>query len=305
MTQHSKPAHRPKRSPAKHRKSSAGIKATKVAAAAAGAVLIGGGIAHVVTPTSWLGGQTAALYHAASAGPVASTSPSPAQQGHSGATGRGHALSDPTSNSHPHAHPHQAARDSSASGSSPSPRPSAASARPAASPSPRASTSGYANPLRSVSGLMAQRVDMGADFGGTGPVYALGNAVITNASATSYGWPGGGWITYRLTSGPAKGLTVFLAENVTPTVTVGQQVSSSTVIGNMNNAGIETGWAMPDGSSAESQLPAAGGISGNGPFPTVIGLNFDELLQSLGVPAGYGAGNTPYGVLPPGYPTKY
>jgi murein DD-endopeptidase MepM/ murein hydrolase activator NlpD len=162
----------------------------------------------------------------------------------------------------------------------------------------------YLNPLRNVSGLIAERVDMGVDFGGSGPVYALGDGVITNATGSSAGWPGGGWITYRLTDGPDAGLMVYVAEDVKPTVQVGQHVTSSTVIAEMFDGGdgIETGWAMPDGASAESQLPAAGGISGGGPFPTMIGLSFEGLLQSLGVPAGNNRGESGFGVLPPNYP---
>jgi hypothetical protein len=165
----------------------------------------------------------------------------------------------------------------------------------------------YLNPLRAVAGLQPQRIDMGADFAGTGPVYPIGNAVITSATATSGGWPGGGWITYQLTGGPAKGLVVYVAEDVQPTVAVGATVTPTTVIANMfgGSAGIETGWAMPDSSSAESQLPAAGGISGGGPFPTAVGVNFDALLQALGVPAAPNAGQSAYGLLPPGYPTSW
>jgi hypothetical protein len=59
---------------------------------------------------------------------------------------------------------------------------------------------------------------------------------------------------------------------------------------------------MPDGASAESQLPEAGGISGGGPFPTMVGLSFEGLLQSLGVPAGNNAGESGFGTLPTGYP---
>ncbi len=148
---------------------------------------------------------------------------------------------------------------------------------------------------------------MGVDFGGSGPVYALGDAVITNATSDSAGWPGGGWITYRLTDGPGSGLVVYVAEDVRPTVQVGQHVSSATVIADMSDAGdgIETGWAQPDGASAESQLPAAGGISGGGPFPTMIGADFEGLLQSLGVPAGNNSGQHAYGLLPGGYPTSW
>jgi len=164
----------------------------------------------------------------------------------------------------------------------------------------------YRNPLRGVSGLVPERIDMGVDFGGSGPVYAIGDAVITDATGDSAGWPGGGWITYRLTDGPAAGLMVYLAEDVTPAVHAGQHVSSATVIASMSDAGdgIETGWAMPDGASAESQLPVAGGISGGGPFPTRIGLSFEELLQSLGVPAASNRTQAPFGLLPANYPAS-
>ena len=163
---------------------------------------------------------------------------------------------------------------------------------------------GYQNPLRDVSGLVPERIDMGVDFGGSGQVYALGNAVITNATGNSAGWPGGGWITYKLTNGPDAGLTVYLAEDVSPTVQVGQHVSSATVIANMfaGSDGIETGWAQQSGLSAESQLPEAGSVGGNGPFPTRIGLNFEELLQSLGVPASPNRDQSPYGLMPATYP---
>lgn len=168
----------------------------------------------------------------------------------------------------------------------------------------RAVTISYRNPLRAVSGLIPERIDMGVDFGGAGPVYALGDAVITGATGSSAGWPGGGWITYQLTDGPAAGLTVFLAEDVKPLVYPGERVTADTVIATMYNggSGIETGWAMPDSASAESQLAEAGGISGGGPFPTEVGLNFEELLQALGVPAANNRQDFAYGVLPTRYP---
>jgi hypothetical protein len=195
----------------------------------------------------------------------------------------------------------------SATPSSPAPTPSTAApeATPAATTQPAPPV--YRNPLRDVSGLIPERIDMGADFGGNGPVYALGDAVITSATSSSGGWPGGGWITYQLTDGPAAGLEVYLAEDVQPTVSVGEHVTSSTVIATMFNAGdgIETGWAQPGGISAESQLAVAGGISGNGPFPTEVGLNFDALLETLGAPAAPNAGQSGYGYLPPGYPANW
>jgi murein DD-endopeptidase MepM/ murein hydrolase activator NlpD len=176
---------------------------------------------------------------------------------------------------------------------------SAAIAKPA--------TLGYLNPMRAVSGLSPERIDDGVDFSGDGPVYALGDGVVTNASATNFGWPGGGWITYRLTEGPGRGLMVYVAEDISPAVTVGERVTTSTVIGTMWNGGdgIETGWAQASGLSSESELPEAGGIGGLGPFPTRVGANFDELLVSLGVPAAPNYGQTEYGILPLAYPASW
>jgi len=165
----------------------------------------------------------------------------------------------------------------------------------------------YRDPLRGVSGLVPERIDDGVDFAGLGPVYALGDAVVTNATGTNFGWPGGGWITYRLTSGPGAGLMVYVAEDIIPAVVVGQRVSSSTVVGTMFDGGdgIETGWAQPTGLSAESELPQAGGIGGTGPFPTRIGMNFDELLQTLGVPAAPNRTQPAHGLLPADYPASW
>ncbi|HYA53822.1 MAG TPA: hypothetical protein VEG33_21945, partial [Streptosporangiaceae bacterium] len=48
---------------------------------------------------------------------------------------------------------------------------------------------GYRNPLRGASGLVPERIDDGVDFTGLGPVYALGDAVVTDATGTNFGWP--------------------------------------------------------------------------------------------------------------------
>ena len=161
----------------------------------------------------------------------------------------------------------------------------------------------YLNPLRDVSGLYPERVDMGVDFAGAGPVYAIGAGVVAEAKACCSGWPGGGWITYQLTDGPAVGEVVYVAEDVTPAVQVGQKVTNHTVIGHMFNGsdGIETGWAMLDSASSESELPEAGGIGGAGPFPTTIGMNFESLLQALGVPASSNLSEPTSGVAPSRY----
>ncbi len=161
----------------------------------------------------------------------------------------------------------------------------------------------YLNPLREVSGLVPERADMGVDFAGAGPVYAIGAGVVTEAMGDNGGWPGGGWITYQLTDGPAVGEVVYLAEDVVPAVQAGQKVTPHTVIGRMYDGGdgIETGWAMLDSASSESELPEAGGIGGPGPFPTSIGMNFDYLLRALGVPAANNFGQSTSGQVPSRY----
>lgn len=266
-----------------------------------GAVIIA---AAAPVATHWAGdvgvGQAAVLSHGHDGELIGSQTPS---------AGHDHDASGSPASEHP-----AASRSADASSARPSPK-----ATPSPSPSPHhtrkhtarrrheTAHAVYSNPLRDISGLTPERIDQGVDFGGAGPIYALGDAVITNATATNYGWPGGGWITYQLTDGPARGLMVFVAEDVRPTVWVGQHVTSGTVIADMydGGAGIETGWAMASGLTAESQLPEAGAISGAGPFPTNVGLNFEELLQSTGVPAASNRYDTPSGLLPSQYPADW
>ena len=171
-----------------------------------------------------------------------------------------------------------------------------------------AAAPGYRNPLRGISGLVPERIDMGVDFSGSGPIYALGDAIVTDATAAADGWPGGGWVTYQLTDGPDAGLMVYVAEDVLPTVVVGQRVTHSTVVANMfnGNDGIETGWAQPTQLGADSELPEAEApeAGGLGFFPTAVGVNFDLLLQSLGVPAAPNFGQTASGYVPAIYPAN-
>jgi len=169
-----------------------------------------------------------------------------------------------------------------------------------------ASALSFSNPIGQ--GLIAGRIDMGVDFSGSGPIYALGDAVVTDATAAADGWPGGGWITYQLTDGPDAGLMVYVAEDVQPTVVVGQRVTHSTVIADMFNGsdGIETGWAQPTQLGADSELPEATApeAGGLGFFPTAVGVNFDLLLQSLGIPAAPNFGQTASGYVPAIYPAN-
>jgi len=158
---------------------------------------------------------------------------------------------------------------------------------------------GYLNPLRSVTSLVPQEVDQGVDYCASGPVYALGNAVVVNLYEPQ--WPGGVFISYRLSAGPAQGRYVYLAENVTPQVTVGEHVTPTTVVGVMHDATtcIETGWADPPASPERAQ----GHVEYNGKNSTAFGLNFNSLLQELGARPGLPQPFGPPGPLPSSWPT--
>jgi hypothetical protein len=160
----------------------------------------------------------------------------------------------------------------------------------------------YDNPLRAVTGLSPERVDEGVDYAGSGPIYALGDGVVTSTTGS---WPDGTFISYRLTDGPAAGKMVYVAENVTPTVTVGQTVTVNTVVGILHDAypDMEIGWAADqwgDTMAAESGqwTPADDAAS----LPTAYGVNFNNLLVSLGAPSGILVHPTVVGVVAAGWP---
>jgi murein DD-endopeptidase MepM/ murein hydrolase activator NlpD len=157
---------------------------------------------------------------------------------------------------------------------------------------------GYANPLRSVGGLGAERIDAGVDYSGVGPVYAVGNGRVVNIYAGD--WPGGTFIAYQLSDGPAAGLFVYTAEDLNPQVSVGSTVTANTVIGQMYGGpnGIEIGWA--DGSRIPNAMARSAGQGGGG-TSSAFGYNFSRFLQALGAPGGVLQSN-PVGTLPAGWP---
>jgi LysM repeat protein len=147
----------------------------------------------------------------------------------------------------------------------------------------------YKNPIGP--GLTPERVDMGVDYGGTGPVYALGNGTIT--SVWNSGWPGGAFIGLQLSDG--SGRYVYYAENISPAVQVGQTVTAGQLIGHATGGGIEVGWAAPPGTgqtmAAATGQDKAGLAQGDpGYYPTGYGVNFSNLIRSLGGPAGIVSG---------------
>ena len=166
-----------------------------------------------------------------------------------------------------------------------------------------AGTQAYTDPLAQVAGLQPERIDMGVDYAGEGPVVALGDGVVFNTKGP--GWPGGIFIGIKLTSGPYAGLSYFVAEDVKPAVHVGDHVRAGQQIAEMYHgpAGIETGWAAGQG---DQPLAAALGQQNKqgdpGAWTSAAGVSFDRLLVSTGTPSGIPQGGRAHGKMPAQYP---
>jgi hypothetical protein len=159
----------------------------------------------------------------------------------------------------------------------------------------------YTNPFAHIQNLVPERIDMGVDYSGTGPVVALGSGRVFNTNGG--GWPGGVFIGITLDSGPYAGKPYFIAECVKPTVQVGQHVQAGQQIADMYDcgSGIETGWASgtADETLAASLHQQAAGDPGG--WSSAAGVSFDKVLVAAGAPSGIPQG-PPHGQMPPGYP---
>lgn len=143
----------------------------------------------------------------------------------------------------------------------------------------------YCNPYRSITNLRRERIDQGVDFGGSGPIYAIGPGTIDlYRNRNDTGWPGGTFMSYKITAGPAAGKVVFLAENIDldPALHSGSFVYSGTVLGTMVNASpdTESGWGLAGaGYTAEHACYTEGCM-------TALGSNFNDFLVCLKTPSG-------------------
>lgn len=147
--------------------------------------------------------------------------------------------------------------------------------------SPVVSSAGYVNPFVHAQ-VVASRIDQGVDYGGTGPIDALGRARVVLVSRTDSGWGNGdGWVSYQLTDGSYAGDYVYVAEGITPTVRQGQVVAAGQQIGTFNGRSIEIGFALGQGDLALAHSVYSGGAD------TAAGRAMDTLLVSLGTPSGH------------------
>ncbi|HEY8087782.1 MAG TPA: hypothetical protein VIF09_08055 [Polyangiaceae bacterium] len=143
----------------------------------------------------------------------------------------------------------------------------------------------YCNPYRDVANLVRERIDQGVDYGGAGPIYAMGPGTIdVFKNRNDTGWPGGTFMSYKLTAGPAAGKTIYLAENIDldASLASGSFVYSGTALGTLVDASpdSESGWGVPgSGATAEYGCYTEGCM-------TPLGVNFNTLLVCLQAPSG-------------------
>lgn len=160
----------------------------------------------------------------------------------------------------------------------------------------------YFNPIGS--GLTPERIDMGVDFGGTGPLYALGHGTITSVypHGGGSGWPGGGWVGLRLDDGRE----MYYAEDLSPVVRSGQVVNAGDHIATATGgpSGIEVGWASGVGTTTEAastgQIALGRSHGDPGAYSTAFGVDMANLIHSLGGPLGRTV-NPVQGTLPKGW----
>jgi murein DD-endopeptidase MepM/ murein hydrolase activator NlpD len=138
----------------------------------------------------------------------------------------------------------------------------------------------FSNPIGK--GLSPERIDQGVDYGGSGPLYAIGSGTIANVSNS--GWPGGTFLTIHLDTGQY----VYYAEDIQSLVKVGQKVTAGEHIANATggSSGIEIGFAAPPGTGAAMAASQASKTGDPGSVSTAYGQLMSNLIASLGGPAG-------------------
>lgn len=169
-------------------------------------------------------------------------------------------------------------------------------------------TGTYQNPFSDWKGIVDNRVDQGVDYSGVGPIHPIGNATI-DISDTSSGWPGGNFISYKLLDGPAQGKEVYVAEDckIASGMTHGKSVTPSDTLCTTTTAGgyiyIETGWAAPGIDNSIDTVKQPGCYDINNSKSTAYGMNFRQLLGSLGVSINNEIDKPIVCSLPSGWPT--
>lgn len=133
------------------------------------------------------------------------------------------------------------------------------------------------------------RIDQGVDFG-SGNIYAIGDGVVLGTgSSVAGGWPGGGGVLYRITSGSHSGLAIYNFEYVSPRVQQGDKIHAGQVIATCTNS-CEIGFydvgASHPLNNTLARDPSKGAAYNTGALDgrdTVGGLMFARLCVELGI----------------------
>lgn len=165
-------------------------------------------------------------------------------------------------------------------------------------------TGGYVNPLKGAT-VTPERIDQGVDYACTSDqvLGALAPSTIVLAQTNS-GWPGGGWVSGKITSGPLAGRIWYIAETITPTVKAGQKVNGGDPVCTMhpNGVGIETGWASPGGNDQAYAHDLGQQAPGDpGAWSSAMGKDYSDLIAFLGGPPGKLGSSGTHGTNPPGW----
>jgi hypothetical protein len=143
-----------------------------------------------------------------------------------------------------------------------------------------AGKAGYVNPLTGERWGLA-RTDQGVDYlpdvSGE-PVRAIGTGVVIYSSTTT-GWPGGAFISYKLSAGPARGAVIYVAEHLGGLLPVGAQVHPGEQIAAAypGYPWTEWGWATCSG-----DFPVVEYNGAPDGTPMTGGLAFARFMRSLG-----------------------
>lgn len=138
-------------------------------------------------------------------------------------------------------------------------------------------------------GLVQGRTDQGVDYSGSGPLYAIGSGTIV--STTNSGWPGGTFIGLLLDNpSDATHQLVYYAEDIVPSVSVGQRVNAGQLVGNATggSSGIEIGWGSPSAIGQPLNQAEYGVESG----ATPEGTNFLNAISGAAASGSAGGGGT-------------
>ena len=147
---------------------------------------------------------------------------------------------------------------------------------------------GFVNPIGL--NLTPERVDMGVDYGGQGPLFAIGSGTVTNIANS--GWPGGMFLGLHLDQTPPGGVPWwYYAEDIVTGLGVGDRVTAGQGIAAATGGsdGIEVGFAAP-GATGTTMAAATGQVVNGNVNNTGWGEAASRLIASLGGHPGISSG---------------